>query len=183
MKKAFTLIELLVVIAILAILAVGLLAAIDPLEQIKKGNDTALMSTAEEFLNGTTRFYASRLYMPWCATGTQSQCLTYNDGLVAAPSMRALSNLSATTTSMVTIGEIKASFSNIGGTRLGSIYLNGTNGPNWSATVCFTPASRSFITSQNAVYNPNHTGGVYAGPGTCQSANPPGAVICDWCFQ
>ena len=39
-KKGFTLIELLIVIGILGILAAGLQAAIDPIEQLKKGQDS-----------------------------------------------------------------------------------------------------------------------------------------------
>ena len=40
LSKGFTLIELLIVIELLGALAAGLLAAIDPFEQLKKGVDT-----------------------------------------------------------------------------------------------------------------------------------------------
>ncbi len=58
-KKGFTLIELLVVIGILGILAVGLLAAIDPFEQLKKGRDTNLRNVTVEYVNACTRYYAT----------------------------------------------------------------------------------------------------------------------------
>ena len=41
-NKGFTLIELLIVIALLGALAVGLIGAIDPFEQLKKGADTGV---------------------------------------------------------------------------------------------------------------------------------------------
>ena len=41
MKKGFTLIELLIVIAILGILAIALLATLDPFEQLRKSRDGA----------------------------------------------------------------------------------------------------------------------------------------------
>ena len=47
--KGFTLIELLIVIALLGALAVGLLATIDPFEQLKKGRDTSKKNTVSEF--------------------------------------------------------------------------------------------------------------------------------------
>ena len=46
--KGFTLIELLIVIALLGALAVGLLAALDPFEQLKKGTDTGTRNTVSE---------------------------------------------------------------------------------------------------------------------------------------
>ena len=54
-KQGFTLIELLIVMAIIAILAVGLIAALDPLEQIRKGTDTGVRSTATELKNALVR--------------------------------------------------------------------------------------------------------------------------------
>ena len=56
----FTLIELLIVIALLGALAVGLLATIDPFEQLKKGRDTSLRNTVAEFYNANLRYYSTK---------------------------------------------------------------------------------------------------------------------------
>lgn len=58
-------IELLIVIAILGILAVAVLAAINPLEQIRRGRDTGTRSDTEQLISALDRFYASRGYFPW----------------------------------------------------------------------------------------------------------------------
>src|SRR3989339_155227 len=67
LSKGFTLIELLIVIALLGALAVGLLAALDPFEQLKKGTDTGVRNTAGEFQGASIRYYAIKNYMPWCS--------------------------------------------------------------------------------------------------------------------
>ena len=54
-NKGFTLIELLIVIALLGALAVGLLAAVDPFEQLKKGSDTATRNTVITIINAVIR--------------------------------------------------------------------------------------------------------------------------------
>lgn len=64
-QLAFTMIELLIVIAILGILAVAVLAAINPIEQINRGRDTGSRSDAEQLLSAIDRFYAYRGYYPW----------------------------------------------------------------------------------------------------------------------
>jgi len=61
----FTMIELLIVIAILGILAVAVLSAIDPVEQINRGRDTGTRSDAEQLISAIDRFYAFRGYYPW----------------------------------------------------------------------------------------------------------------------
>ena len=43
MKKAFTLVELLIVIAIIGILAIGILIALDPVEQTRKASDAIVV--------------------------------------------------------------------------------------------------------------------------------------------
>jgi len=64
-QLAFTMIELLIVIAILGILAVAVLAAINPVEQINRGRDTGTRSDAEQLLSAVDRFYAYKGYYPW----------------------------------------------------------------------------------------------------------------------
>lgn len=58
-------IELLVVIAIIGILAVAVLSAINPIEQINKGRDTGRRSDAGELIGAIDRYYASISYYPW----------------------------------------------------------------------------------------------------------------------
>lgn len=64
-NKGFTMIELLIVIAILGILAVAVLSAINPLEQINRGRDTSAQSDAEQLLNAIERFNAFQEHYPW----------------------------------------------------------------------------------------------------------------------
>lgn len=61
----FTMIELLIVITILGILAVAVLSAINPIEQINRGRDTSSKSDAEQLLNAMERFNAFQTYFPW----------------------------------------------------------------------------------------------------------------------
>lgn len=64
-RKGFTLIELLIVITLLGILAVAVLSAINPIEQINRSRDTSSRSDAEQLINAIDRYYASKGYYPW----------------------------------------------------------------------------------------------------------------------
>jgi len=65
LPKGFTMIELLVVIAVIGILAVAVLAAINPIEQINRGRDTGSQSDSEQLIGAIDRFYAQHEYYPW----------------------------------------------------------------------------------------------------------------------
>lgn len=80
MKKGFTLIELLIVIGILGILAAGLLAAIDPLDQLRKGRDQTKRNISVELVNALNRYYASRGSMPWGSGGFGPSAAATNGG-------------------------------------------------------------------------------------------------------
>lgn len=53
-QKGFTLIELLIVIAVLGVLAAVVLAAINPLEQLKRGRDSGRLSGVAQIGHGMT---------------------------------------------------------------------------------------------------------------------------------
>src|SRR5262245_55443132 len=69
-QGGFTMIELLIVIAIIGVLAVAVLSAINPIEQINKSRDTRLRSDASQLLSAADRYYASKEVYPWNVTTT-----------------------------------------------------------------------------------------------------------------
>ena len=69
-SSGFTMIELLIVIAILGILAVAVLAALNPIEQINRGRDTGSKSDAEQLISAIDRYTAFVGYYPWQITVT-----------------------------------------------------------------------------------------------------------------
>lgn len=68
-KKGFTLIELLIVITIIGILAVAVLSSINPIEQIRRSQDTGLRSDSAELLSAFERYYTAFFEYPWTALG------------------------------------------------------------------------------------------------------------------
>lgn len=151
MKKTalgFTLIELLIVIAVLGILAVAVLSAINPIEQINRSRDTGSRSDAEQLLGGIDRFYASQGFYPWKTSSTIPVSDDTPWGIVdnstwAYGGVTVLNKLSAAGT-----GELKSSFV----TRITTVppynrlykYNRGTSGD--STYICFLPKSISFMT-------------------------------------
>lgn len=166
-KKGFTLIELLVVIGILGILAAGLLAAIDPLEQLRKGQDTAKQKIAVEYNGALTRYYATYSQMPW-GTGTPPNALALN----VAPATGG----GGYTESLITRGELKSTFEQaVGTTNLGQLYLTGL--ATGDVFVCFDPVSKSMSLSPTTLYTTS-SGGTTA---TCPTTNP--STVCYFCAR
>lgn len=164
-KKGFTLIELLIVIALLGALAVGLLAAIDPFEQLKKGRDTSTRNTTSEFYNASLRFYATNASLPW-ATNLAFNASTMTSGVISATAIPTL----------ITAGELKAKFYQLAGSNnLGRIYITSPNTE--TLVACFIPESKSFKQDANVVYD--NVGSATTG---CQAAGGAGTG-CYWCIQ
>lgn len=69
MKKTknfgFTLVELLIVIALISVLAVALIATLNPIEQVNKARDSRFKNDAAEVLAGVERYYATQMFYPW----------------------------------------------------------------------------------------------------------------------
>lgn len=140
-SKGFTLIELLIVIALLGALAVGLLATIDPFEQLKKGRDTSQRNTVSELYNAVLRYYSIKGYFPWnTATST-----TDTSGPV-------FTSFTSAITELVAVGELKNRFQDLAGTgNLGKIYIYSPTTE--QAAVCFMPESKSFQADANTIYD------------------------------
>ena len=130
MKKAFTLVELLIVIAILGILAVGILIALDPVEQIRRATDATVLSSAGDIKSALNRYFASKLYFPWCESTSPAGGCTFVTG--CAPSTAYLLNAGCGSTvldSQIYIGsEARGCVLVYGGPRLGDGYRLRNNG-------------------------------------------------------
>jgi len=125
----FTLIELLIVIALLGALAVGLLATIDPFEQLKKGRDTSLRNTTSEFYNANLRYYSTKASFPW--------------GTGVLYTAKAVNLIGSDITELINVGELKSKFIDLAGTgNLAKIYVTSTASE--QVAVCFKPESKSF---------------------------------------
>src|SRR3989339_1192788 len=89
LRKGFTMIELLVVIAVIGILAVALLATLNPLEQIRKGRDTGTRADASQLISALERYNASIGYFPWEGRQANPQAITFANGdLTSGAAMR-----------------------------------------------------------------------------------------------
>lgn len=126
LKKGFTLIELLIVITIIGILAVAILSAINPIEQIRRATDRGKDSDAAELLNAFERYYTGFFEFPWDALGQSDP----DETLVSS------ANGQAWIDELIAKGEVKSQFKNrdswtdIYATQSGTV-----------ASLCFDPES------------------------------------------
>jgi len=172
--KGFTLIELLIVIALLGALAVALLAALDPLEQIKKGTDTGVRNTVQEISNSFTR-YAS----------VKSGAMPYT-GAIAWGSIGTSTNgaMGTVLENVITAGELKQDFFSLAGDQLNKIFIVADQS---KAYVCFQPTAKSFMVDNNTKFV---TGTISGGTATMTEDTTCGAggtnsggVACYWCVR
>ena len=180
LKKAFTLIELLIVIAIIGILGVGLLIALDPIEQTRRASDTTILQSAVEIKDAVNRFYASKLYYPWCAdTSVAGSCdyLGANGCTADATSAVGTSGTCGNyvvASLLVNTGELK---STPPATIMSALSLV-TGGSGTTFALSFNPASKSF--DSNLTYLFSDTACATAGTTvTCASPNN----NCNYCLR
>ena len=184
--KGFTLIELLIVIALLGALAVALLAALDPLEQIKKGSDTGTRNTVAEIHGAMVRYSALRGgVMPFDTTGGGTQEFVAIGDDAASAQRKALQ-------SVIDSGELKSDFTALAGEQLNKVFITGINASgNQAVNVCYAPTAKSFRLDVNTKFIEGDGSVTEAGAGECPSAsgtvagdaaNNAGAT-CYWCVR
>lgn len=185
--------ELLIVIGVLGILAAGLLAAIDPFEQLRKARDTNTRNSAIELLNATQRYYASHTAMPWNVTSI-TDCGWVNGAESATNDWKALRadvtessfstgkvvvkvaregtpdnvagvNSCLKTTLITNDSELKDTFF----TSIQNVLYLGSGGPSRSV-VCFSPESKSEKSKEDTKYCLNGTGNMTDSTTTCATA-------------
>lgn len=169
-RAGFTLIELLVVIGVLGILAAGLVATIDPVEQIRKAEDSNVKNTTVEYLNALIRYYSTHQAYPW---GTDNNAAGCNSS--SSPSGSNLTDVADCTTALIGEKELKGGFTNASNI-INKIYISEANN---DVSVCFQPQSQAQQKDPNAKYD--STGGTSIA--SCKSSGTGATSNCYWCAK
>lgn len=143
-QQGFTLIELLIVIAVIAILAVAILSAINPVEQLRKADDSRRRSDTAELLNSLERYYTTYRAYPWGAVSPTGACPMLDDYTGIACPVATTSDLQY----LVDKAELKPEFAN---RKLNEYFVTENTTTN-QAHVCFEPQSKTWKDEQVAKF-------------------------------
>jgi len=156
----FTLVELLIVIALIGILAVALVATLNPIEQVNKARDARFKNDAAELLSALERSYASTTTYPWIGL---ADAVVLNDAwggvgtfygtgicgtAVATPNSTTPGDCSVNGI-LIAADELKPAFmgkdefSNPGTSLEDGLYIWKETGTSGSTYVCYVPKSRT----------------------------------------
>lgn len=164
--KGFTLIELLIVIALLGALAVGLIGAIDPFEQLKKGTDTGTRDLVSQVQTAIIRFYSVKSAFPaWTSTPNKTPV----SDAIMTPAIN----------DIIAAGELRSDFTTVQAAKLTKVFVT-LDTVNNVVSVCYQPDSKSFQSDPNTKYDQDGT--VWAGSPACISTSG-GTKRCYWCIQ
>ena len=191
-RLGFTMIELLVVIAIIGILAVGLLSAINPVEQINKSNDTATKAAAKEFVAAAERYYTTKQYYPWqVASGAGQAVAWFNLSASTSDPDGATATQIAPLPVLISSSEMKSNsvtaITKAGANSEVGMYLSMGATTSDNPYLCFKPRSGAGRAEAYArcVTSPTEypTSTANSGPcptaaGSCDSATATGCYIC-----
>ncbi|KKS96689.1 MAG: hypothetical protein UV73_C0009G0040 [Candidatus Gottesmanbacteria bacterium GW2011_GWA2_43_14] len=167
-NPGFTLIEILIVVALLGALTIGLLATLDPFQQIRKGADSARRTMASDLYRAFIAYQATKGSFPWTADvpATLANDTSMTDGTTGY------------ITALVNSGELKSNFITAAGSNLGKLYVTSTDTAGvYDLNVCYLPESKSFANDPAAIYDSAGADGL-----TC-IANGLGSDTCYICIK
>lgn len=142
LRRGFTLIELLIVISILGILAVAVLSAINPVEQMKKARDAGRKSDAAELLNAYERYFTTFECYPWANSDTGCGSTSLGSAVVAtAATFDPGYGVDLFNGDLITKEELKSQFASRSTITNQELYV--TEASNQQISVCFVPESKS----------------------------------------
>ena len=148
LSKGFTLVELLIVIALIGVLAVAVLAAINPLEQLNRARDTGMESDASQLLAAIDRYYATQEEFPWVSVNnafTNDSDLTLTNAQVEEIGICA--GNCATNGILLEQYELKSEFRNrkfiTATAQTDLLYLAKQDGASSSVYACWVPTSKA----------------------------------------
>ncbi len=176
--KGFTLIELIIGITILALLAVGLLAALDPAEQFAKARDTSTRNTLLELYGALQRYEAAQEDYPAGVDAAKN-----NTGMALRDDDGTTYNFTDAVGDLITAGELKANFKNAAGTAQERIYLfkdigGGAGLTDGKIMLCFRPTSKSFQLQAGLYTAADDVGSVQPWPAAALAAAPDQTGAC-----
>lgn len=143
-QAGFTMIELLIVISILGILAVAVLSAINPIEQINRGRDTGSQSDAEQLIGAVERYYAYNGTYPWQGTAAGASLTDADIGWEVFNATTANDNAIIVVDELLDKEEVKDTFTDRLNNAQNPIYIFNTGVDGDATYICFNPQSRAF---------------------------------------
>lgn len=188
LRKGFTLVELLIVIALLGVIALIVVAAINPIEQSNRARDTRFKSDASQLLSAVERYFATKQEFPWVTSVPATYTNDSAFGFVTAGGTNSVGVCGATCSAdgiLITGNELKTEFRSrdfIAATAADKqIMLGKGQGTSSSVYACYVPQSKAVrdkAVADAKVYTISTTNGTRTSTTSCNTTWANTCYVC-----